>query len=103
MPSLMVIIIWLAVAGCMILVGTVLTVRRSRSAQQGQLFVDLPTRCVDVRACSYCDTLTEFYIGVMSNGKNYDPVCLDCQYCTGIRCQDGSINPEFVYQVEQYC
>lgn len=107
--SLIMIIVCVTVAGITMMIGTVLTFRRSHSTQQDDIWVSDAVRnttiaqCPSTAQCAYCGGMTVHYIGVMHDGHTYSPVCLDCQYRTGIRCQDGSISQEFVYQVQQYC
>lgn len=98
--SLLEIIIWLAIAGMMMLVGTVLTIRRSRDNQRDHVWVGDVVGRMRVIACSYCQCMTTQCIGVTHDGRTYSPVCLDCQYRTGIRCPDGTISAEYFYQVE---
>ncbi len=100
MPSLMVIIAVLTIAGSMILIGTVITVRRYFDTQN-QRAVNTRRRFQDVVSCSYCEEMTDNYIRLTLDGMNYIPVCFDCQCRTGIRCSDATISKLYFYQVAE--
>ncbi len=100
MPPLAVIIVWLTIAGIAILVGTTITVRRYFDYED-QRIVSGGRHRKDVLSCAFCEEATDTYILLTMDGTNYIPVCFDCQYRTGIRCSDATINKEYFYQVAE--
>ncbi len=100
MPPLAVTIVWLAIAGIAILIGTAITVRRYFDYQD-QPIVNGGRQWKDVLSCAYCDELTENYIHLILDGETYIPVCFDCQCHMGIVNPDGTTSQAFYYQVAE--